>query len=251
MKKLCILVAAVLFAAPSLSAQITDGQPSAKTIRTGNRPQAGTFGLYVGATSDIVYNAAIALQNPSAHFVPMPLINFKYMVTDKFEVRAGLECLSEGESKNWINADKKYASKGNTTDFMIYPGIAYHFNTKNILDVYVGAELPLGGWSETSKSVSDNTWEKQSQGAFNVGLGAFVGLQAFVANLPFAIGLEYGLSASGSFGGQIKNVAFDGTDKQVKYSAPASGTPQNVDKLRMSKGIFGQQVRLTFAYYFK
>ena len=34
-------------------AQLTTGKPSAKVIRTGNRAQAGDFGLYVGATSNM------------------------------------------------------------------------------------------------------------------------------------------------------------------------------------------------------
>ena len=49
MKKKVFLTAALLCAFSLASfAQLTTGEPSAKKIRTGNRAQAGDFGLYIG-----------------------------------------------------------------------------------------------------------------------------------------------------------------------------------------------------------
>lgn len=254
MKKCILVIASVLLCVPALNAQITEGQPSSKTIRTGNRPKAGSWGLYLGATSDIVYNLA-SLVDGEGTIVPLPLINFKYMPTNKMELRIGLDSFSEGSNKaGEINSGEegvdpvKFRNHDYNVDVMLYPGVAYHFNSKNILDVYVGAELPLGFESQTSRQVYDDTWARQAATQFKIGIGAFVGLQVFVANLPFAIGLEYGLSANGHIGGQNKITTYDGVDTQVKYT-DSEGTA--FDKLRMSKGIFGQQVRFTLSYYFK
>lgn len=54
MKKKVFLTAALLCAFSLASfAQLTTGEPSAKKIRTGNRAQAGDFGLYIGLPINI------------------------------------------------------------------------------------------------------------------------------------------------------------------------------------------------------
>lgn len=257
MKKYLLIAASFLLLAPFANAQITDGQPSSKTIRTGNRPTAGNFGLYVGFTSDIAYNIKEIAKSGGVS-VPLPLINFKWMATDNCELRIGLDSFSKGSrtSGRTVSLDNEYmsipsisfSSKTYDLDLMFYPGIAYHFNTKNILDVYVGAELPIGGQLNQYREKEDETSLRSSISKFKIGIGAFVGLQVFIANLPFALGVEYGLSANGTIGGQQKVVTYDGTVKQTKYF---DSDNTEYAKLRMSDGIFGQQVRLTLSYYFK
>ena len=256
MKKFLLIVAAMLLLIPFANAQISDGQPSSKTIRTGNRPKAGNFGLYIGLTSDIAYNLK-GISDDGGLTIPLPLINFKYMDTNNFELRIGLDSFSKGKSqsaKTVADPDlnipsHQISSSTYDLDLMFYPGVAYHFNSKNILDVYIGAELPIGGKFNQEKQVQDDQWRRSNTSAFKIGLGAFVGLQVFVANLPLALGLEYGLSANGTIGGKTKMVAYDGNDKQTRYYAAGDTTPYS--KLRMSEGIFGQQVRVTLSYYFK
>ncbi|MGN0190697.1 MAG: hypothetical protein ACI39U_03495 [Candidatus Cryptobacteroides sp.] len=256
MKKYLLIAASFLLLAPVANAQISDGQPSSKTIRTGNRPKAGNFGLYVGMTSDVAYNLKELAANGGVS-IPLPLINFKYMATNNCELRIGLDSFSKGNStssKTVADPDLDIPSHTSVEnnydlDLMFYPGVAYHFNSKNILDVYIGAELPIGGEFNSSRKDADDTWARSTVSKFKIGIGAFVGLQVFVANLPFAIGLEYGLSANGTIGGQNKVVSYDGSDKQTRYYASGETTPYA--RLRMSEGIFGQQIRFTFAYYFK
>ena len=51
MKKKIIMIAMLLCALSTAAmAQITTGEPSAKKIRTGNRPEAGDFGLFIGTS---------------------------------------------------------------------------------------------------------------------------------------------------------------------------------------------------------
>ena len=85
--KLVLLFALLCWGGFSISyAQITTGKPSSKVIRTGNRAQAGDFGIYLGATSDMVQAF-----DKDVNFSALPLINFKYMVTNQLEARLGLE----------------------------------------------------------------------------------------------------------------------------------------------------------------
>lgn len=253
MKKIITLLAVLTLTAPVMVAQISEGQPSSKTIRTGNRPVKGNFGLYFGFSSDIVDGWA----NLSG-VAPLPMLNFKYMATDKLEARIGLDpfCASSGLAGKATPTDNQLKSGHDEGHLYLSPGIAYHFSTKNILDVYVGAEIPFGFRSAgniVKYGDANNTWEKKTTVAGRIGLGAFVGLQVFVANLPLALGFEYGISANADLGGVTKTVVFDGTQKTTKYSGQTDGgaVVSDMSKLSMNKGILGNQVRLTLSYYFK
>lgn len=70
-----------------LNAQITTGEPASKVIRTGNRAQAGESGFYAGASTTMFRN----IFDGDVDIVPLPLLNLKYMATDNFEIRVGLE----------------------------------------------------------------------------------------------------------------------------------------------------------------
>ena len=90
-----LLVVALCFGAIStVSAQITEGEPSAKTIRTGNRPGKGCFGFYLGATSDMLKGAI----DKNVKFKALPLLNLKYLSSDHVEWRLGLELYQSSET---------------------------------------------------------------------------------------------------------------------------------------------------------
>lgn len=128
------------------NAQITTGKSTSKVIKTGNRAQAGDYGLYFGGTTNMFKN----LVDKDLEFTTLPLINFKYMYTDQMELRLGMEFWKtrnsikteiEGEEEDLTGKSKTLESRN-----YLYPGVAYHFSTNNLLDVYVGGELPIG-WS--------------------------------------------------------------------------------------------------------
>ena len=80
-------------------------------------------------------------------------------------------------------------------------------------------------------------------------MGAFVGLQAYIADLPLALGVEYGISAVHATGLKYKNTVVDKDGKRsVYYTRPGDNT--QYDKLKSKEGGVGSQVRLTFTYYF-
>ena len=257
--KLFLILLVCVGSMPSAMAQITQGTPSTKTIRTGNRPDAGTFGLYMGATS----NMFKGLFDGNISVSALPLVNLKYMATDKFEIRAGIELfrstekLSGMQQSDYNNATTEVLRRYEEGTAMFYPGFAYHFSPNNIFDVYVGAELPIGWDSASTKSVSGADSEVRKKGSFVVGLGAFVGIQAFIANLPLALGLEYGFSGRLNASLKYKTVTTYGGQTQTVYSPDYNhfshlnaGYGEGYDKLKAKVGGIGSQLRLTISYYF-
>ena len=254
-------------------AQMTTGKPSSKVIRTGNRPEAGDFGIYLGMTSEM-FNGII---DKELKMQALPLINFKYMVSDQFEARIGLELYKTSSTlKGNYTQDIEEQSfslpastRNSNSNAMFYPGVAWHFSTKNILDIYVGAELPIGWDSSTSldesgtveigetgdyiSTISSHSTTKRS---FVIGLGAFVGIQAFIADLPLAIGAEFGISSKFDTGVKYKHVEeVTGNDTQTYYSSAIEDLPgytnTQYDSLKARTGEIGGQFRFTLTYYFK
>ena len=242
MKKLVIAALALCMGFVTATAQITTGKSSAQVVRTGNRAEAGNFGLYLGATADMFKNL---LSVDEAELKALPLINFKYMVNDNVEARLGLEwwTMSTGNKVTGENASGDYKSKhkNKETSKYFYPGIAYHFSNSNLLDVYVGAELPIGWESTVIRDFADSDVveykTKTVTRDFNIGLGAFVGLQAYVANLPLAVGVEYGISS-------LKTVSSSKyvTDEEQDYKP---------ERKKDNTWNVGHQARLTLTYFFK
>ena len=242
MKKLVIAALALCMGFVTATAQITTGKSSAQVVRTGNRAEAGNFGLYLGATADMFKNL---LSVDEAELKALPLINFKYMVNDNVEARLGLEwwTMSTGNKVTGENASGDYKSKykNKETSKYFYPGIAYHFSNSNLLDVYVGAELPIGWESTVIRDFADSDVveykTKTVTRDFNIGLGAFVGLQAYVANLPLAVGVEYGISS-------LKSVSSNKyvTDEEQEYKP---------ERRKDNTWNVGHQARLTLTYFFK
>ena len=243
MKKLVIAALALCMGFVTATAQITTGKSSAQVVRTGNRAEAGNFGLYLGATADM-FKDLVSVGD--AELKALPLINFKYMVNDNVEARLGLEWWTVANGSNTKGEtpegdDFKAKAKTKSTNKYFYPGIAYHFSNSNLLDVYVGAELPIGLESNIEKESGDydgdDYKEKSVDRSFNVGLGGFVGLQAYVANLPLAIGVEYGISSKKT----ISSSKFV-TDEEQEYEVP---------RKKLNTWNVGHQARLTLTYFFK
>lgn len=246
--KLFSLVAMAILAIPTF-AQISEGEPRAEVLPTGNRLEKGVWGVFVGAgvTMDKKDDAF-----DDAKFRVSPLVNVKYMFTDKLEGRIGVEFGKkksrvgyETEAKNGLDASEKFVSSHN----YFAPGLAYHFSKKNILDVYMGGELPFGWEHNAMKSSEGDAYHNVYSGQFNIGVGAFIGLQAFIGRLPLAVGVEYGVQTMFTAGdGMTKMVASNGTTEQVSYQH-ASG----IDGYHMTarRGEILSQARVTLSYYFK
>lgn len=234
MKKLALILCFICAGSMLMQAQISTGESSAQVVRTGNRAEKGDFGLYLGATTDMFQNI---IGNGPSDFSALPLINLKYMVTDKVEARLGIEWWKESDT---VEGDG-FESTNKETSMLFYPGIAYHFNRSNILDVYVGGELPFGWGSKGyEEDIDEGEDVDESANNFNIGLGAFIGLQAYVCNLPLAVGLEYGISCKYTTVSD-GTITKDGMTTEYNFS-------KDVDSNRFK---LGHQARLTLTYFFK
>ena len=100
--------------------------------------------------------------------------------------------------------------------------------------------------------ISSSTTTKR---AFVIGIGAFIGIQAFIADLPLALGAEFGVSSRFDTGVKYKTVnEVTGNDTQTYYSSAIENLPgENVDydSLKARTGEIGGQFRFTLTYYFK
>lgn len=214
-----------------LQAQISTGQSTSQVLRTGNRAEEGNLGIYFGATSDML----LGLSDVNVKLEALPLINLKYMASDEMELRCGIEWCKKSTSSEYKKDDVSFGD----SKFLLSPGLAYHFNNRNLLDVYVGGELPFGWGSSSYEDDNDD----YSAGYFRFGMGAFIGLQAFIGNLPVAVGLEYGLGLNYR---SVSDGRFTDSDSNV-YQSDAYEYMEDVDA---SKFFMGNQVRLTLSYYF-
>lgn len=235
MKKLFTMMVMALVAVGA-NAQITTGESTSNVIRTGNRAQAGNFGIYFGATTDMFEN----IGKGGVKFSALPLINVKYMKSDKLEYRLGIEWWKKTTSTTNKTVDPKVETSESESSFMFYPGVAYHFNNRNLLDVYVGGELPIG----IAGASYDNGNTDEGATNFRVGLGAFIGLQAYIANLPLAIGVEYGVSTQLS---TVSNGYLSQDGMTMDHNRGYNGVMKDYSQTRW---MLGHQVRFTLSYYF-
>ena len=240
----------------------------------------GTFGLYIGVENQLFNTMGDA---QSLQFNPLPIVNLKYMATDNFELRLGMKFWKQRESlaggndqndDNGVTADEKFSQKWVNADNQFRPGFAYHFTKSNLLDVYAGIE-GIVGWTRngvytnsTVDGIELATTTRTSTVQF--GASAFIGLQAFIARLPLAIGLEYGVGTMWDGALRQKNYAKavngGNTVETTTYAqndayfdpamlqgyANAIGGQQGgvYDWMKARKGAWGSQIRLTLSYYF-
>lgn len=251
-KKVLLVLITLLSGAVIASAQISTGEPSASVYKAGNRPQAGDFGLFVGGgvIFDFDFNSL-----DMGGVLPdiRPLINVKYFLTDEVESRLGIHV---GRSRQTVKSTLDVDDAPNTTakevsgGLNLYPGLAYHFNKNNLLDVYVGAELPVGFRTEKSNNAAGNAYLKSTVTNPYIGLGAFIGLQAFIGNLPLGIALEYGISGKLLGNNLPKYSESDGSATQTYYLS-GGDTPTKYKAYSGSNAIIGSEIRLSLSYYFK
>ena len=263
LKKSLMLILLVACSAISAVAQISEGEPYSRTIRTGNRPGSGDWGIFVGPSfSEIgqMVDGDISLSG-------FPLVNMKYYTNDNLELRCGIQ-MSRSTNKtagdliiedydyntdNYVISEKPVSMKYQDMFYRLTPGIAYHFSSKNILDVYVGASLPFGISGDKYINIFDGkNYDTQKRTSLEIGLGAFIGLQCFVADLPVAVGFEYGFSGYKFLGQKYQhiNVDEDGVE-QVYYTTSSYYDDERYSTLKKSRGYFGSDVRFTISYFFK
>ncbi|MBO8432670.1 MAG: hypothetical protein IAB08_05200 [Bacteroidetes bacterium] len=227
--------------------QLSDGKTFSRTIKTGNRPGQGDWGIYIGPSVMQI----IEMVDDDINWRGMPLVNVKYYATDHWETRMGLQLYNT--STNMKGRVEEVVGKIGTgtreTYVKLMPGFAYHFSPKNLLDVYMGASMPFGFNADKQVEMAGDDYKRViSRNSFLWGFEAFIGLQCFIADLPLSIGLEYGFTAFRKFGNKYRNVITENGEKQVYYT---NGDGALYEKLNSSTGELGSDFRITFTYYFR
>ncbi len=251
MKKFLALALVAMFAGAQAEAQeyqLSQAEPTSNTIRVGNRPGQGSFGLYMGVTSDMFKD----MFEKGTTFKSLPLVNLKYMVTDRVEARLGLQFYKKSETVTTSDEESDFRSEYVTSTNRLYPGVAYHFANSNILDVYAGTELLIGWHRDKLQTLVDGDYAggAGSMNSFQFGGGLFIGLQAFIGDLPLALGVEYGFHGYTNTGLKYKMATAE-DDYYVSDGASFEKLGEISGKdMGARKTQFGQQVRFTVSYYF-
>lgn len=230
-------------------------------FQIGTRPQAGDFGLYIGPS----INEVIDMIDKDVNWRGMPLLNFKHYATDRFVWRLGLQVYNTSKHLNYEDGkgDDLYKEKNSrsNTYFVVTPAFEYHFTPENLCDVYLGMNLSLGVKSNVNKQYffvdKEDYYADAIQNQFLLGVGGFVGLQFFIADLPLAIGTELGIRGFWNFNAKTKNVVTQPNDageleKQTFYTSDLldDGVLRIGDKMSARKFDLGADFRITFSYYF-
>ena len=255
-----VLVSAVL--ASTSFAQLSDRVNSPSTFKIGTRPVAGNLGVTI-ATSYQDINKVLNNTN----FEMLPIVSVRYYIMNDLVITGGVKWSADRTIvKGDVDPDISigtttfYENRDITSSFMLSPGIEKHFMSSNILDVYIGGRLPLGVVTDISQidqefDNGDYTYNSQSKRSFVYGLDGFVGLQAFIADLPMALGCEIGLSLFAYANAKTKNVnesSIGGTTSdQTYYTSNLDPAGYSYSKLNARESEIKTDLRVTLSYFFK
>lgn len=255
----------VFFMALSLTgyAQLSDRVNSPSTFKVGTRPLQGNMGLYFG----LAYNEIEYWFENDIEYTGLPIVSLKYYVTDNFVGRIGFQVSRKSEiAKGLVDplVDGSLLTERNNVDitskFVLTPGIEYHFNSSNILDVYVGGLVAIGVSSE--EFVDDSKYEtgeymlyKRTKSSINTGYEVFAGLQAFIADLPLAVGFDFGLAGMGHLKNKYKHeskLLVGGITSDQLYYTTDKDDPMNIRYRDLTSQDFKLQgnIRVTLTYFF-
>lgn len=277
MKRLFITMALCMAFVGLAQAQLSQGQTYATKIVTGNRPGAGDWGLYFGPSYSEIVDLIETIGSQTEKAFGLPLINVKYYVGNRAELRLGLQynghttkcggTYEEDFGENFGTRDINLIDNYYNRRFRVSPGFAYHFSPKNVLDVYVGATIPIGldamrkvyETNDYDVVYNENTGnynlnevdikDNYKYSSFVIGLGAFVGLQAFIADLPVSVGFEYGLTGMLRTNDKWYHEVTDYDGESQSYYTTSDEMIQ-FDELSNKSKYMGSDLRFTITYYF-
>ncbi len=222
-----LLFACGLLITSVLSAQIITRDDAPSVLRFGTRPLAGNYGVFIGPSIFGIIDLAKSTENvgQNTFLLGLPMVNVKYYKTDDIEWRLGIQMANE-KSRLVGEPDTTLPIIGNQKEllsesvFRLTPAITKHFSKKNIMDVYMGGGVALG-WNSYRDLTEFNDLNSRaiSQNVIVGGFSFIMGLQAFIADLPIAVGVEYGISALGHYGLQYKIKEMNAGKEQIYYMA--------------------------------
>ena len=264
MKKLLfVLLAAQIFFSTNIFCQLSDRVNSPSTFKVGTRPVMGNYGLFFG----LAYNEMKYWFDNNIDYNGIPIVSIKYYKTDNNVWRIGFQTSTKNEILkgtvdpvvNGGNLEEKKLID-NTSRLTLYPGFERHFTGSNILDVYLGGQIPFG-WDREKytddESYNNNNYNKytRTRTSITYGFEAFAGVQAFVADLPLALGLDFGAAALGHMRNKYRHESSTrvgvASTSQVYYTVDDTGAGIKYESLSRRDFQLQGNVRLTITYFFK
>ena len=253
----------LLFCSTNVFSQLSDRVNSPSTFKVGTRPVMGNYGLFFG----LAYNELKYWFDHDLEYNGLPIVSLKYYSTDNSVWRIGFQTsttnkILSGKVDPLVNGGTLTEKKliDNTSRFTIYPGLEHHYTSSNILDVYMGMVVPLG-WDRKKNitNTSDNTGDfnenSVTRTSLTYGLERFIGVQAFVADLPLALGLDFGAAVMGHLFDRYKHVISSeigtATTDQTYYTIDDTGLGTRYESLNRRDFQLQGNVRVTLTYFFK
>ena len=253
-------------------AQLSTREDDQSVYKIGTRPVKGNFAYFIGVKSKDITEAVEKISGDDEsddalrYKAKFSVMNLKYYLNNSVVLRAGLDL---HKKKRVVEAagdfGYKYSRKTSDRYYVLNLGLEKHFSTKNFLDPYVGAEIYAGvlASNRSSTDAADNsTRETVKRGtSFLYGAGTFMGVQAFIADLPFSVGLEWGFLGLGYLGSKYKVESKTTTAGVTVSEAYYQSVVEDID----NKGEFSEQtgktlkakqfdltgfLRVNFSYYF-
>ncbi|MBI4945943.1 MAG: hypothetical protein HY840_06035 [Bacteroidetes bacterium] len=270
MKLIKITLFATFFMAASVVsyAQLSDRQNNPGKFKIGTRPVAGNLGFMIGGSMS---DFKTLIKGDSSKNT-LPLLALKYYKSDSQVWRLGVKATKNSTVRkgkidttgNYLMGLPTSVSKDSvtmTSEFLLYPGIEKHFLSSNIFDAYLAASLPLGFLREKQinnedigNTTSDYSHHKMSKMSLIYGIEAFFGIQAFIADLPLALGLEMGVSGIGYRGEKYKHKDEESNlgvaTNQTYYTYKDDPMNAKYSSLKSNSYELKGSVRLTLSYYF-
>ena len=223
----------------------------------------GNYGLFFG----IAYNELEYWFDNDLEYNGLPIVSLKYYRTDNTVWRIGFQTSTKnkvlsGKVDPLINGtiltDRKIVE--NTSRFTVYPGLEHHFTSSNLMDVYMGTVIPFG-W-DREKNVDNSEYNTGDSDEFSLtrtsltyGLEGFVGVQAFVADLPLALGVDFGAAIMGhlfdKYKHTIKSEVGTLVTDQTYYTIDDTGLGTKYESLSRRDFQLQGNIRLTITYFFK
>ncbi|MBI3502653.1 MAG: hypothetical protein HY063_12755 [Bacteroidetes bacterium] len=258
------LIALFMASAVVSFAQLSDRQNNPGKFKIGTRPVAGNLGFMVGGSMGDLK----AIFKGDSTKNTLPLLALKYYASDSKVWRIGVKINKKsttraGETDTSLTplGISRRDSSSMSSEFLLYPGMEKHFLNSNILDAYVAVSLPIGFLRETESynvdyvnATNDHYHHQMNKMSLAYGIEGFVGVQAFIADLPLALGLEMGVSGIGYRGEKYKNkddiTAAGVNTSQTYYTYKNDPLSVHYSKLKSNSYEMKSVIRLTISYYF-
>ncbi|UXP33007.1 hypothetical protein N6H18_03430 [Reichenbachiella agarivorans] len=259
MKLRILIIALVVFAANQMAVgQLLERENVTKTVYNGSRPEEGNFGLTIAAG----YAEIKEMIDEDVSFRGFPVLNFNYYFSDNLELVLGAQMykLSEKFSGSLLDDIGEEADINKESRMRFIPGVNYHFAQSNFLDTYVGLGVILGTekdevvTSQRTNLTGDYASDHYTKSSFVSGFNLNIGVRTFVADLPVAIGIEYGLTGVNHSNLQYETVSeasVGGVKTKQTYYTKEVDSALKYKSLEYKKFELGSNVRAVLTYYFR